>query len=460
VVLANLGETLLIGFGMGLAIGGVLEVMMRRHAIPDFLHGVVFLSAAIIALVASNSLQSEAGLLSVTVLGVFLGNRPRLHLEHVAEFTEHLQVLLVGALFIVLAGRVSPKALVDIAPKALIFLAVLIVVVRPVSVLAGLWGTKVTRQERTLLACMAPRGVVAAAITSIFALGFTETARQLQERADAATGEGAANLQAHASTLSRLAAEAEQMVPLVFVVIVCTVAIYSLLVSRLGERFSLASASPQGVLFAGFGSWVVQAASLLQEMGVPTRVVARNHVDLRNARMAGLPTEAANILSEYAVKDMDLAGMGSFIACTPNDEVNATAAREFNRVFGRANVFQLHRSVDTEGPSDARRNTAGHLTARFAFSPPLSRGDLEDRVRSGMEVKRTRLTSEFTYADFQRHYGDETVVLFVRNGDSTQVAHDGMKMPQADATLIALVRDPERVNGAPVDRVRDMSARV
>lgn len=438
-VLLVLGKTVLIGFGVGLALGAVLEVLMRRQAVPDFLHGVVFLAAAVGALVVSNVLQEESGLLTVTVLGVYLGNRPGLHLEHVAEFKEHLQILFVGGLFVVLAGRVSPAQIAEVAPKALIFLVVLVVVARPVSVWLGLARTTVTREEKTLLSCMAPRGIVAAAVTSIFALGFTHASSSLQTDAAAAVGGRKIALLAQAAELDRLAGQASSMVPMVFIVIVCTVAIYGFGIGWIGERLSLASAKPQGIMFAGVNRWVIDAAVLLEEIGVATLVVARNHVDLAHARMAGLQTETANIISEYAVKDMDLAGIGSFVACTPEDEINATAAREFVHVFGRANTYQLHRDSKTTGTGNARRDTAGHLNARFAFVPSLSRAELDRRMLSGMRLKRARLSKEFTYDDFLACHGQDTVVMFVQRGNTTEVAHANMKLPVEDATVIAMV---------------------
>ncbi len=442
-VLLVLGKTILVGFGIGLTLGVMLEVVMRRQAVPDFLHGVVFLAAAVSALVVSNALQEESGLLTVTVLGVYLGNRPALHLEHVAEFKEHLQILFVGALFVVLAGRVSPGQIAEVAPQALIFLAILVLVVRPVSVWLGLAGTNVSRQEKTLLSCMAPRGIVAAAVTSIFALGFTNAADNRLVEAQSASGSAKTALLAQAAELDKLAGQASSMVPLVFIVIVCTVAIYGFGIGWVGERLSLASAKPQGMMFAGVNRWVIDAAALLEANGVTTLIVARNYADLASARMAGLSTETANIISEYAVKDMDLAGIGSFLACTPEDEINATAAREFVHVFGTANTFQLHRDSKTTGTGNSRRDTAGHLSAQFAFVPSLSRAELDDRMLSGMRLKHTRLSKEFTYDDFVAHYGDDTVVMFVQRNGTAEVAHPEMKLPYDDGALISMVREAD-----------------
>lgn len=392
-ILGSLLRTVLVAFVLALVIGFLLEVLTVRHVIPDFLQGVAYLAGAVVAMVGSNALQPESGLLTVTVLGVFLGNRPHLHLEHVMEFKEHLQVLFVGALFIVLAGRVDPGQLMDIAPRALVFVACLVLVVRPVSVVVGLLGTDATRQEKLLLSGMAPRGIVAAAVTSIFALEFTHAADTTDDPSRAAD-------------LARLAEQAEQIVPLVFLVIVCTVALYGLGVGRLAERLGLASQKPQGVLFVGGQDWVIQAASLIEEAGVPTTLVARNYATLSGARMAGLRTVTANILSDYAVKDMDLSGIGRLIACTSGDEVNATAAREFAHVLGRANVYQLQRAEAEKADGNERRSAAAHLTARIPFDPPLTHDGFEERIAAGSRVKRTRLTAEFPLELFrEQQYG-------------------------------------------------------
>lgn len=442
-LLLTLLKTLVVSFGIALPLGWVLEQLMRRHAVPDFLHGVVFLTAAVGSLVASNALQSESGLLTVTVLGVYLGNRPQLHLEHVVHFKENLQVLFVGVLFVILAGRVSPEQVVAVAPQALIFVAILVIVVRPASVLLGLARTSVTRDERRLLSFMAPRGIVAAAVTSIFALEFVHAAEHAADRAANAEAAEAEQLIASAGRLSELAGQAEDLVPLVFIVIVVTVALYGLGVGRLAEKLGLATTSPQGILFVGGDQWIVDAAERLEDSGVTTLLVARDYAKLQPARMAGLTTETANILSDYAVKDMELAGIGSLISCTDDDEVNATAAREFAHVLGRANVYQLRRTDSADSRSGGRRQAASHLTARPVFQPATSHRDMTDLVASGMTVKRTKLTSEFTVDDLRRHYGEETVLMFALDGDRVMVLHDDSEPLRAEVTVIALVREPE-----------------
>lgn len=445
----TLGWTLLVSTVLTLGFGVLLEVAMRRHLIPDFLEGVAFLAAAVGALVLSNLLQPESGLLTVTMLGIYLANRPGLRLENVREFKENLQVLIVGALFVLLAGRVSPAEVVAVAPTALVFVVLLVLVVRPASVLLGLLGTEASRQERTLLAFMAPRGIVAAAVTSIFALEIEHAAGTAREEAalGGADPQETLALQAQAERLELLVVESADLVPLVFVTIVVTVALYGLGVGRLAERLGLATTTPNGVVFAGAPVWARQAAGVLQELKVPVLLVSSAPGEVAQARMAGLRVERTHILSEYAVEDMELAGIGSLVAVTHDDDTNSTAAREFAHTLGGSQTYQLRRQGDARPrpgraaastEATAKRQTASKLTARVAFSPPMSAPELDTATREGMQVRRTTLTDQHTLEDF-RAREPEAVLMFLVQGGVATVVTPHATLPQTGATLVALV---------------------
>ncbi|WEV79520.1 sodium:proton antiporter [Janibacter cremeus] len=422
-VLTSLGTTIVTAVLIALVLGVLLEQAIKRHLVPDFLHGAVFLAAAVGAFALSNSIESESGLLTVTIMGVFLANRPNLHLEHVTQFKEHLQVLLVGILFIVLAGRVSPEAVVEIAPVAAVFVLALVLVVRPLSVFLGLVGTGATKEERRLLAFMAPRGIVAAAVVSIFALELAHAAERASDPE-------------HAARLEHLGTEAARMVPLVFLVIVATVAIYGLGVGRLAERLGLATTSPQGVILAGGDEWIVRVAKALDDVGVDVVIVTVYRAALQRARMAGMRVEMANLLSDYVVRDMDLAGLKTFVAATDQDERNTIAAREFSHFLGRAHVFQLAVAPAEHVGAD-RTETASHLTARTPFAPALEYKELTERAKE-MDVRRTSLTAKYTYEDFRRMYGGRAIALFAVRGREVAVVTEKSSL-EGELTLISLV---------------------
>ncbi|MCB0881693.1 MAG: sodium:proton antiporter [Thermoleophilia bacterium] len=442
VIAASLARTLAVSLALSVPVGLLLAWVVRRHWVPDYLQGVLFLGVALGCQVASNAAASESGLLTVTVLGIVLANVPGLELRHVREFKEHLQVLLVGVLFIVLAGRVGLDQVRDVAPQALGLVALAVVLVRPVSVFLGLHGTAATRRERTLLAFMAPRGIVAASVTSIFALEFQHAADVLAQRAAGAADPGrAAELERQASSLASLGDDAQRLVPIVFILIVCTVAVYGLGVGRLAERLGLATTSPQGVLFAGAAPWVVQAAEQLDALDVPTVVVSDRAQDVSRARMKGLSAVKTNIVSEFAVEDLELAGIGTFIAATDVDSTNSIAAREFVHILGRSNAWQLRRDDDPEGGANHRTAPAPHLVGRYPFSPALTYARMTEMSDRGMVVRRTTLSDAFTFADFRREH-PEAVVMFTHRGGRLTVLTEDSPEP-GDGVLVALTGDRE-----------------
>ena len=169
-------KTILVGGLLAAVTAGLLVLLVRKYWLPDFLQNPVFLAAVLLSFAASNLIQPESGLVTVTLLGIILANQNVIPIRHVIEFKENLQVLLISALFIVLSTRIAPEQLVDLGWGGVAFVAFLILVARPLSVVASTWGTKLKWRERAFLAFLAPRGIVAAAVASVFALEIAHSA--------------------------------------------------------------------------------------------------------------------------------------------------------------------------------------------------------------------------------------------------------------------------------------------
>ena len=275
-------------------------------------------------------------------------------------------------------------------------------------------------------------------MTSTFALEFHEAAEQRAEAAVEATGQQALDLTQQAQNLAELATGADDLVPIVFLVIVATVTLYGLGIGRLAERLGLASASPQGVLFVGASPWIIGAAEAFDQADIPTLVVDADYRALAPARQAGLKVVNANILSDYAVEEMDLAGIDVLVGATDNDEINSTAAREFRSILGSHSVYQLRRADSPADKEHSRSAAARHLTARPAFQPAVTHAEMEQLVAEGRVVKTTRLSQEFTLADFRARYA-HPVMMFLIVGDEVTVVTESTEIPESDVTVIALV---------------------
>lgn len=418
--LANLGRTLLYAVLLSVASAALLVQMLRRYWVPDYLVNPVILSLVMLLFAISNSLQSESGLVTVTLLGVILANQRIVEIRHVMEFKENLRVLLIGMLFIVLASRleITTEALRMLGWESVAFVALLVLVVRPLSVFIATVGSTLSWQERVLLCWLHPRGIVAAAVSSLFALSLAEDQ-------------------------SPLAAEGDRFELLVFFVIMGTVTIYGLTIAPLARWLGLSGENPQGILFAGASPPVREIAAAVKAEGFPVLLVDTNPRHNSNARMAGLPVSFASISSEYVQEQIDLGGIGRLLAMTPNDEVNTLATLNFAERFGKAGCFKIAPSEAAKPPSE---KAPRHQGGRVLFDKPMTYEQLTSRFAAGERTKKTLLTSDFTYDDFRARYGDSALVLFIVNeeGELEVATSDAPVEPRPGEKIIALVQEVDQ----------------
>ena len=408
--------TLVVGVLGGWAAAKLLDIALRRYWIPDYLHNPAALAVVVAAFVLSNLVQPDSGLLTVTVMGVVLANRSSVSIRHIVEFKENLRVLLLSSVFILLAARLKLADFEGLGLGAAAFLGILILGIRPLGVFLSTWGSDLTLKEKLFLSWMFPRGIVAAAVASVFALEIETSTLGATERA-----------------------AAEQLVPMVFLVIVGTVIVYGLTAGPLARRLGLSLPNPQGVLIVGAHRWARDLARALVEAGVAVRMVDTNRHNLAAARMAGLPTWYGSALSEHAKEEIDFSDLGRLFVLTPNDEVNTLTALHYLEDFGREKIYQLAPEEKSQTRGEA---VPTEFRGRILFAPDANYWTLADRFEHGAKVKTTRMTEKFDLEAFRAEHGQRMLPLFtVDKGVLAVSTVDKALKPATGQTLIALV-DP------------------
>ena len=407
-------ETLAIGLLIASAGAGTLILLLKNDWVPEYLQSPVTLALVVAAFAASNVLQAETGLLTATLMGVVLTNQKAVDVKHIIEFKENLGVLLVSSLFVLLAAQLQLSDLQAIGVPHLAFLAVLIFAVRPLAVMLSTVRSQFNWRERAFLASVAPRGIVAAAVSSVLALELSRAGYP----------------------------DARLLVTITFLVIVGTVLVYGLTATPAARLLGVAHPNPQGVLFLGSHRWARQIASKLQYEGVAVCMMDSNYANIAAARMAGLPTYYGNSLSENAHDLVDLAGLGRLLALTGNEEVNSLAALNFSEAFGDKEIYQLPHENEAGGASPS--GVARHLRGRFLFHASASFSELSERFARGAQVKSTNITSEYDLETFQADYPG-SIPLFVL-GEKGKVIVYTAKAPPAvhpGQRLLAIVNVKE-----------------
>jgi len=189
-----------VGIGCGLAGAALLGWVLRDAHYSHALKSAATLGLVLAVAAAASGLREDAGLVAAVTLGVALANGFGDVIAETKLFAETLVGLLIGALFIMLSALVDPGAVVDLGWGGVAFIALLVLVTRPLTAALCTVGSGLERRERAFLGWMMPRGIVAAATVSAFQLELVEDGIP----------------------------DAEILLPATFAVIAATVAIYGL----------------------------------------------------------------------------------------------------------------------------------------------------------------------------------------------------------------------------------------
>lgn len=410
--LQTFGGVILCGSVFGIAGGWLLGMLMRLQWLPEYLHNLAALAAVLGIFIVANEVTHESGLLAVTLMGMWLANMKGVDVRHILHFKENLSVLLISGLFILLAARLDLNAMIGLGPLVLILLLIIQFIARPLNVLLCTAGSSLSWRERALLSWIAPRGIVAAAVSAIFAI-----------RLDEAGHEGALLL-----------------VPLTFAVIIGTVVLQSATARPLARLLKVAEPAPSGFLIVGANGPARTLGKALQQLGSRVLLTDSSWENIRAARMEGLPTYFGNPASQHADAHLDLVGLGHLLALSPSGEMNTLALMRFRHDFGHQRMFGLVSGQESRR-SDKHRTSLEHRSNQLG-SETLTYGKLASQLSQGSEIYSTTLTEGFGWDDYRALHGDRASLLFVR--DESEWVHvvtpDSTLKPAPGWTLLALIQ--------------------
>ncbi|UCE66698.1 MAG: cation:proton antiporter [Candidatus Zixiibacteriota bacterium] len=296
---------------LGIAGGFIIVVVLRpKNIIPEGLENVFTLAAVLALFQLSDLLMPESGIAAVTIAGLVVGNFCRRILRDLREFKEQLTVLLIAMLFILLAADVRFEEIALLGRSGIITVVFLMIIVRPISILICTLGMKMKIRDRAFLSWLAPRGIVAAAIASFFAVALNN--------ADIPGG--------------------DSLRALVFLVIAVTVTVQGLSAGMIARLLKIRRETNSG--YAILGANELARALALELKNYDERVVLldSNAVACNLAEEEGLKVIFGNAMDERVLIRARIEDMAGCIGLTPNEELNllfVNRAREQFKVQGR-----------------------------------------------------------------------------------------------------------------------------
>lgn len=364
-------KIVILASAIGMAGAWALAFLMRRNMIPEFLRNVFTLAFVLLLFSISNHLEHESGLLTVTVMGVALANWPKFPRDTILEFNESLTILLISVLFIILAARVELADLMSVGVAGLVLLAIVMFVARPLSVWASAIGSNLKTNEKLMISWIGPRGIVAAAISSLFAI-------RLQEY----------DIQG-----------VELLVPLVFMVIIGTVMIQGLGAKMMANFLGVREPETNGILVVGSNPVALMVATSLKDHGFDVVIAHNNYTNIAKARMSGLRTYFGNPVSDHADHHLDLIGIGHLFAMSIDKELNTLSEIHYRHEFGEQKIFRL--KFSDEKAKSERDTKQANFHSQWLFGKDVTYTKLASMLSKKAKIKITNITDSYSFEQYK-----------------------------------------------------------
>ena len=342
-----------IGTGVaGAAVGvGLLWLCLRRLDLGEVLGTTTQLACVVGVAAVCDIVRDDAGLVSAILMGLAVANMRAFDIPARRPFFETLVQLIIGVLFITISATVSPASLHHLGLPTLGLVAVLVLVARPLVAFLATVRTDLTTGERQFTGWMAPRGIVAAATASTFGTGL----------AAHHVGGAAKNL------------------PVTFLVIVATVAIYGLTAVPVARRLGVTRPARTRPLLVGGDRWVIGLARTLSSAGLDVVMWAGSDHQREQITRAGLELLPGELLAAATATGAELEGITAVLLLTGEDDFNALAA---TILAGNAEttVYRL------APPQPSHGVVAPFTGGQTLFAPSLTRETITMRYNSGAKI--------------------------------------------------------------------------
>jgi NhaP-type Na+/H+ or K+/H+ antiporter len=408
-------EKIAVGAGIGLAGGRLLAWLLASRWARDFdIRSIVALAVAWGLFLLADSISRQAGLLAMLMMGAALQRMEIPDIQRLRHFKGSLSMLLISVLFVLLAAQLDLSLMYDYLWQGLLIFLILAVIVRPLIAFLSTLGSRLSFSERAYLAGMAPRGVISAAITSLFALILLENGH----------------------------VQSGMMMALSYIVIILSILCYSLLARPLKQRLAIDGGDERSVLIVGGGRLGAELGRALGE-DREVRFLDLNAEVVTSLKHSGYHAVCGNALEQLYWEIVHAEEIGSALIMTGSSDHNLHIARLAHDHFHIPFIYIALQ----EGDEEKHASLIHQLQTRRLFARPYSYTYWNDQAYR----KRLLFESRFISPDSQlvdRRMADARIphgvqpIVIVRHGQS-YIPHDDFIFAAGDEVKL-LVR-PERI---------------
>jgi len=404
-----------VGTAIGIAGGRLLAWLLSLDTLKDMeLRTIMSLAAAWGLFLLADSISQQAGLLTMLVMGATLQRMELPDIQRLRHFKGSLSVLLISLLFVLLAANLNLLVIENYLWQGFGIFIILALFVRPLLALLATAGSGLEWKQTAYLAGMAPRGVVAAAITSLFALILQENGQ----------------------------VQSEMFLALVYIIIIVSVFTYSLGAAPLKRFLKIEGGNERSVLIIGGGQIGAEVGRALGE-DREVRFLDLNADVVNNLQRSGYNAVRGNALDPLYMEILRAEEIGTALIMTGSSDHNLLIARMAREEFHIPNIFVAMQ----EGDESKHSRLLHQLQTRRLFSKPYTFTYWNDQAYRKRLVYETREVEEDSplighrMADVRIPHGVLPICM-VRKGQ-TCIPYDDLRFAAGDE--IKMLMRPERI---------------
>ena len=345
-------ERIGIGVGAGLLATGliyfVLQYEITAEEGPQAARFLVF-SAAIGSFALAEVFAAEAGVAAAATAGLALGNLDLPYRETIEEFARDATLIVLAFVFVSLAALIDVGAIVGLGIGGLLLVAVIALVLRPISAAVATFGVEqFTRSERLFLAAIGPRGIIPASVATLFAIELATAGNE---------------------------AASQLLLGTVFIVIVATDAVEAGLARQIGDVLGV---TPMRTLIVGGGRVGLALATRLERRGEYVVIVESDEQRGERAREEGFTVHEGDGTDTDALVDAGIAEAKTVVAATADDNTNLFVSQTAKTKFEVENVYARVNDQQNMAAFEALSITAidSPMATAFAIDNEIERPEL------------------------------------------------------------------------------------
>lgn len=391
--------TIAVGIGGAAIAVAVLWLCLVKLRVGRALSTTAQLAVVVGIAAACDIVRDESGLLAGILTGLAVANMPLFAKRERDLFFPTLVQLLIGLLFVSISATVTPASLHHVVWPTVGLVAILVLVARPLVAFIATLGSDLNRAQRAFVGWMAPRGIVAAATASTFA---------------------SALVAAHVGGASKI-------LPVTFLVIVMTVALYGLTAVPVAKMLGVRNLVGKRTLVVGGQPWVIDVARALRESGVGVMMWAPGEHERDQITQAGIELVPVGALGAALAGGSELPpeleAVTGVLLLTDEDGFNILAS---NVLAARPRLPVYRLAPRRDGYGRVAKAAAGAI-----LFPHLNEDAITRRYQTGAHVTATP-------ANGAPPAGSDPLFVIGREGGLKPVTTSRAPHPEPGDTVVAL----------------------